>query len=470
MFVTKKPKLTTANRENIIKYMYCKSCKFLEHGIFFKFFPDGSLSVKPCCNMDAAPGEEQIYLRDNYYGGEINWSEILSNIRKNRDNARKGILNKHCEKCWELKEQDWDEEDYFSEITLAPVSRCNARCVYCFVGNHEDFYNSTQEHDMLPILKDMQEKGLLRFDGCLRYMGGEPTLMPNFEQITDLFVENNVPEIYLPTSGIKFSRAIERACEKIDKCEIFISIDSGSPETYQKIKGINAYNIVLNSLKRYANKEKKKKHLISKYIIVPKYNDNTTEIDKWIKDSTENGITTLSPDIEYSYIEKPENEKYLKHILKLLKYSYQEIEKHECLIDECVVYRRVILAWEEKNKENLQNDIASETQRIDISDLTYEDFSEITDKIIENNGIWNKPKLKLISKKEITNYPDFEKIVYDCLAKSFDIIVTTNANKFSPTVAEFLKTGNIKIFTDENGINTYKYLQIAPEKICAIAI
>lgn len=431
--------------------MHCKSCKFLEHGIYFKFFPDGSLSVKPCCNMDSAPTDEQIYLRDNYYSGEIDWNEILANMRKNRDNARKGILNPHCEKCWELKEHDWDEEDYFSEITLAPVSRCNCRCTYCFIGNHEELYNSKQEHDLLPILEDLQNKGLLRFNGCLRYMGGEPVLMPNFEKITDLFVENNIPEIYLPTSGIKFSPAIERACEKIDKCEIFISIDSGSPKTYEKIKGINAYNIVLNSLKKYAKKERNKKHLISKYIIIPKYNDNTTEIDKWIKDSNINGITTLSPDIEFSCIEKKENEKYYKHLLNLLKYGFREIKKAELNLDECVVYRRNILAWAEQNKEKLENDFPSETKILDITNLTKEDIINILEEIIKENGIWNKPEIKIVSQKETTENSDFEEILYECFSRGFNTVVNTNGEQKSEMIAEALKIANIKLFVDKNG-------------------
>ena len=41
----------------------CKTCRFLEHGIYFKQKPNGSLTVKQCCNMDGIPEEKSL---DNY--------------------------------------------------------------------------------------------------------------------------------------------------------------------------------------------------------------------------------------------------------------------------------------------------------------------------------------------------------------------------------------------------------------------
>lgn len=448
--------------------MSFKSCRFIEHGIYFKYMPDGSLAIKPCCNMDAASEDEQLFLQKKYTGGKFDWQEILKIKRQHRDDCRKGNYNCVCAKCWELKEGDWDEDDYFSEITFAHIIKCNSRCVYCYIGCDEKLYSAKQEYKMMPVIQDLQENNLLRFTGSLRYMGGEPTLMSDFEEITDLFVENNIPEIYLPTSGIKFSKAMEKACKTVPFCQIFISIDSGSPETYKKIKGIDAYNIVLESLRKYASNREIKGHILSKYILVPKINDNTTEIDKWISESKKIGLRNLAPDAEYSCVFDQSNEKYLKHLLNLTKYMEKKIYSEDMIMDNSVVYRKILLDWAEKNKKRLMNDTPNSSVELNISNMSKDVVADFLNKIIDENSIWNKPLIQLTSDKEITETEDFEEILYTCFLLGFDIHLQTNGENFSEMIKEALKISNIKLFVNENGKFVQDYKNIDENKVFMI--
>lgn len=443
--------------------MVFKSCRFIEHGIYFKADTNGTLTLKHCCNMDAAPENEQYILQKGYNGGEIDWQKILETKRQHRNECRSGKFNPHCEKCWELQEKEWDNEDYFSEITFAHIIRCNSRCVYCYIGNDEHLYSSKLEHNMLPIIQGLQEKNLLKFTGSLRYMGGEPTLMKDFEEITDLFVANNVPEIYLPTSGIRFSKAMERACKTVPFCQIFISIDSGSPETYEKIKGLNAYDVVLDSLRKYAAQRQIKGHVISKYIFVPKINDNTTEIDKWISDSKKIGLTNIAPDAEYSCVFDKQKEKYLKHLLNLLNYAETKIKESEMVMDESVVYRKILQQWGKDYKEKLENDTPNGIKTINLSNA--DDIENTLQNIIDENSIWNKPAIELVSDGEITECKNFEKALYDCFSQGFNTIVKTNAMKKSKMIEEALKIAEIKLFADVNGEFANHYKSLAKEKV-----
>ena len=70
-------------------------------------------------------------------------------------------------------------------------------------------------------------------------------------------------------------------------------------------KNINGYKCVLLNTKKYANAEPKdKKPIVStKYIIIPNYNDNVEELEKWIQASVDCGARSLAIDIEHKWFD-----------------------------------------------------------------------------------------------------------------------------------------------------------------------
>ena len=271
----------------------------------------------------------------------------------------------------------------------------------------------------------MRNKNILRFTGSLRYMGGEPTLLEDFETITNMFVDNNIPEIYLPTSGIKLSKSMVKACSKVPNCCIYISIDSGCKETYKQIKGLDAYDLVLNSLKTYANANIMPEHVTSKYIAVLGINDNKKEIDKWIEDSKKAGIKMLAFDVEYSYVYDSKNEKYLKHLSQLRDYAEQRITQAGLKMDKYIPYIQKLQNWVSENKEKIQNDTPKGSISLNITDKTLNDIEESLNKIIEENSIWNKPKIKLNINfiERFTLKKQIEDVKVLCERYGFEVII-----------------------------------------------
>ena len=443
----------------------CKTCRFIEHGIYFKQQND-SLTVKHCCNMDHIPDKEQPHLIEKYYGEEINWETVFSQKRKDRDLARKGEYYPACKNCWELQEQEIDEEDYISHITLANLTKCNSRCVYCYIGEDEQYHSAPQKYRLYPHILKMKEQGILKFSGSLRYMGGEPTLLTDFEQITNLFVENNIPEIYLPTSGIKYSKAMEQACSKVPYCEIYISIDSGCPETYKKIKRIDAYNIVLKSLKNYVENSTRKDLVISKYIALLGYNDTTEEIDKWLNEQKSIGIKSVSFDINGSYIYNQQTyEKYFKYLLQLKKYEENNARNMGFEIRNYSPYIQRLGNWEKDNEHNFKNAVSRKIVKIDISKTNINSVEKYLNNLIEKYGIWKKPTINLISNKEITETQNFEEILNLCYKLGFKITLSTKANSYSKVLCEALKFADIQLTVISNGKYLNTYQKISTEKV-----
>lgn len=60
----------------------------------------------------------------------------------------------------------------------------------------------------MPILKQMLEKGILNFDGYLAFGGSEPGVLEEFDEIANLFLDNNVRSVVTNSSGIKYVESI----------------------------------------------------------------------------------------------------------------------------------------------------------------------------------------------------------------------------------------------------------------------
>lgn len=270
-----------------------KSCHLLEHGIYFYYD-----SIQTCCFLTGKLGKP-FWLKKDYKGEKINWDEITDKLREIREKNRQGIIDPHCEGCFNYKEDYWDNsEEYFSNFYISHWTKCNCACNYCYTEENKKYFNSLKEYKMMPILNEMIEKKLLKFNGYLAFGGGEPACLDEFDDITYLFLNNNVRSIVTNTSGIKPVKSIIDGL-KTGRLDVTISVDCSDRETYKKIKQIDAYDKVIETLKIYSAAQTIDKTLVrSKYIIIPGINDNVYEINKWLEQSVEIGLKQVCIDIE----------------------------------------------------------------------------------------------------------------------------------------------------------------------------
>lgn len=314
-----------------------KSCHLLEHGIYFYYD-----SIQVCCFLTGKLGKP-FYLKKDYKGEKIDWDAICSQLREIRDKNKNGIVDPHCENCFNYNEDFYDEEEYFSNFYISHWTKCNCNCNYCYTAYDKHYYNTLNEYKMMPILQEMIERKLLRFSGYLAYGGGEPALLDEFDDITELFLYNNVRSIVTNTSGIKPVKSILEGIPT-GRLDVTVSVDSSSRKMYKEIKDIDAYDRVIETLKLYAAAQTENKSLVrSKYIIIPGINDNKKEIDKWLEKSVEIGLHQVVIDLEGKwYIPRKNNvpkeiadliafvEKRTKELnLGLFYYSYADQFRHD---------------------------------------------------------------------------------------------------------------------------------------------
>lgn len=301
--------------------MKYKSCHLLEHGIYF--FYD---SIQVCC-MIVGKAAEHFHLQENYDGAQVDWEKIIEQKRALRKKHREGNLHPNCQECFNLEEKDWDQEDYINNLYISHWTNCNCACSYCYTECSKEHYNTRKNYKMMPILKDMLKKGILNFDGYLAFGGGEPGVLDEFDDIVNLFLENNVRSIVTNSSGIKYVESIAKGLST-GRLDVTISIDSGTPETFIKIKKIDAYYRVMENLKKYiAAQGEFVDKVRSKYVIVPEVNDNIEEIEKWLQNSIDIGIKQVIIDLEGKwYLRIRENiPQYVHHLVSYVEKRTKEL-------------------------------------------------------------------------------------------------------------------------------------------------
>ena len=307
------------------------SCALIEHG--FAFDQNNCLRV---CTMPNNEGGGRPLIMRGYNGETIDWDKVFKIKQRHRTLQQSGRILPKCVGCPILTEEDWDTDDYISEIIITHWNECNSNCFYCPVINDEKLRESTKYYNILPAIKDAIKKNVIKKNALIELAGGESTIYPEFEELINLLVDNKFSNVVINTSAIQASPAIEKGIKK-GSIKIIVSVDAGKKETHEKIKRVKSFDKVWENLRIYSRAQSKtrKKDLVrTKYIIVPGFNDTKEEIDLFLKNNIEANIKATAINVEMDWYEKNKNNEN-KHIKELVKYAYDETKRMNII---CKIY------------------------------------------------------------------------------------------------------------------------------------
>lgn len=321
------------------------SCQWVEYGIDFDLGVYGS-NIKMCCYLSAPGGGNTMLIKD-YKGEKIDWRNFFELKNKYRDIQRSGKTIPECSGCVFLEEKEWIQKDEINHVIFDHWTNCNCKCTYCYTEEDKALYNNLKTYNVLPIIKDMLAKKILKPGGAIGFGGGEPTMLDEFEELINLLLEKGFTNIRVPSSAIKYSSIIEKGIAA-KQLTVVVSVDSGSRETYKTIKQLDMYDKVCENLKKYAQAQTESGNVISKYIIIPGINDNIEEIDNWLKFNIENNISSIVIDIENSWLQKNRNNQDLQ-VYNLIEYVRKKAS--EMNIQKCDICDRALHLLKELDNE-----------------------------------------------------------------------------------------------------------------------
>ena len=294
------------------------SCNWIQHGVSFE-----NNSIEMCC-LCSHEGGGRIVLKDNYNGKGIKWDEIFKIKNNFIEENKKGIINPKCKGCFNLRKQAWDDDKkYINYIHFNHWTNCNCDCIYCYTQWDKEAFNKRPHYKAMPMLKELINKNLFIPGGEITFAGGEPTILDEFDDIIDLLIKNGTDRITVHSSGIKYSKAIEKGI-KAGVVYVCLSADSGTAETYNVVKRVDKFDKFWQNVEKYASfQPDDKKYLVeTKYILIPDCNTNKLEIEKWFNLNLACEVHSIVFDIEDVYCKtlREQNIKMPEEIINLAKY------------------------------------------------------------------------------------------------------------------------------------------------------
>ena len=304
-----------------------RSCHSIEGENFFNHLN----KVGYCCMTTHCGGQPVLYR--SYHGEKIDWEEFLKNREQHIELMKNGGCLKECENCTWIAEKDWKERKRaFNYILLNIWVKCNLFCIYC--KNHDNGKPSevelnTQEYNIIPVLQDMFERGMIDENTKFDIAGGEASLDKNFNALLDLLLEKGIKNININSNCTIYSPSIEKGIEK-GIISVTTSIDCGTRNLFKFIKKADLWNTVWNVINKYTKglSKKNNNYVKTKFIVIPGVNDSKKQIFKYVLMSKLHKVSGVILNIDMHWLSENENdEKKLLNIINLAKYFIQISKK-----------------------------------------------------------------------------------------------------------------------------------------------
>lgn len=272
------------------------SCEDLQGSIYF-----GPNALRHCCQRFFVDGKMKgdVEILKVKSDEDINVDNIISTKKKIIDDLNSNKKTP-CDGCPKLQYKKWANADdiKINKISVEAHSKCNARCSYC----SEMFYGGLNpNYDLNKMLFKFRESNFFDKNVAITWGGGEPVLLKNFKNIFKTFIESKYPkfqDIRVYSNSIIYSDLIH---EYLDQGKIILttSTDSGTQETYEKVRGVKkGFLEIFKNLKKYNTK--KNGNIIIKYILTTD-NYKNKEIDSFINLVKEHQLLNCDFEISTDY-------------------------------------------------------------------------------------------------------------------------------------------------------------------------
>lgn len=268
---------------------YRLGCTFLGHFISYR-----SNSFSPCCIVNHYPVvkasgslEKRLDQWENFE------TDLINSLRENKPNP--------CSKCPHLRMDFWHNKVKLNNITFGtcqPGDVCNYKCVYCFaepaLNNPKAVSDGYTTYELIKQLSFIPEYD--NSDMIVSIANGEFCANKDCDNVLDILLKKKW-RLSMLTNGSIYKEKLKALLKTGRVIKFQTSLDAGTPETYEKVKGVNIFYKVVENLRSYDLKDCD--FFTLKYIFLENYNDNEADVDGFISAASYIGCRhiTISSDL-----------------------------------------------------------------------------------------------------------------------------------------------------------------------------
>lgn len=265
------------------------SCKFLEQGMIC--FSKG---VRHCCGeLPVDVDNLEIYDYDETFYEDIDkFISRFINRKKEIISLNRAGEKTICTGCLYLKEGYWDIEKKITNINFSFDSLCNFKCQYCYTVRNKK-YKVDDDEKVRKVIDKIMNSAYINSDTKVTYASGEITIQKDVNRIIELIKDNDISFFSNATNYIE---EIHKLIKRPNNSMI-VSVDSGTRETFENIKGLNLFDRVWKNIARYASDGG---NVIVKYIITDA-NSNKEDINGFIDRCVRNNIKHIRVTKDWLY-------------------------------------------------------------------------------------------------------------------------------------------------------------------------
>jgi len=264
-----------------------KSCRYLEGGLAFRYG-----TVAACGVVHHGRGTPVLL---EYNGGRVPFEELIERRRSIGDGSHPS-----CSGCPYLAEREDREQPYpVTWLGITHFNYCNVYCSYCWLQTASYSPRNTGRREnpyrILPIIRQLIDEKLLAPDAVIDWGGGgEPTLMPDFDESFEILESYGTVQ-WLHTNGVRVPRRAARPGIEAKRVRVLCSLDAGTAATYEAIKAKNFHATVCENLATYAANGA---YVAVKYVMIER-NCAPAEIEACLRLMKAAGVTEFVTDIDY---------------------------------------------------------------------------------------------------------------------------------------------------------------------------
>jgi pyruvate-formate lyase-activating enzyme len=248
--------------------------------------------------------------------------EALDNFTKSIATALELFQHKPldiCLNCSSLKIGYFEKTPQIESVSIADLdNRCNLKCIYCIAS--KAFEKTGRKYDLLDYARVLSQRKSTN-TLTIFYCSGEFSINPQKNDFIDI-VKNQNWHLCVLTNAVIYVNKLE---EISNKCNLQVSMDSGTRETFKIVKQADVWNKVCDNLIRYSQNGIQ---VDLKYIFLPDINDNRDDIEGFLAlaQKTGNSKIVISRDMRNREVMLPDKTidgiKYMIEEAKRLNLSW----------------------------------------------------------------------------------------------------------------------------------------------------